>query len=86
VFGTSNSFIDGFGMVFDLSISISVCTVSLDALAVHSDVFDAVRVQFPIIFTAYKACSISSACRRLHMVSMRGLWPDVESMRRVRIG
>jgi hypothetical protein len=73
-------------MVFDLSISISVCTVSFGALAGHSDVFHAVLVQFPIIFTAYKACSISSACRRLHMVSMRGLRPDVESMRRVRFG
>jgi hypothetical protein len=72
--------------VFDLSISISICIVCFYALAGHSDVLHAVLIQFPIIFTAYKACSISSACKRLHMVSMRGLWPDVESMRRVPIG
>jgi len=86
VFGTSDSLIGEFGKVFDLSVNISVCTVPFDAMAGHSEFFHEVLVQFPIIFTLYKACSISSACRRLHMVSMRGLWPDVESMRRVRIG
>ena len=49
MFGASNSFIVGFGKVFDLSISISVCTVPFDALAGHSDVFHAALVVLSFI-------------------------------------
>jgi hypothetical protein len=52
----------------------------------HADVSHAVLERFPIIFMVYKVCVTSSACRRLRMVSMSGLWPDVGRMCRVRIG